>query len=58
MPKYLITASRETIYEFEVEGVDENDALEQVNQLQLHEDVERFAIDWYPLEITDCEEQE
>lgn len=59
MPKYTVTATRETYYEFEVDAIDEADAEDQVRQLELEGDtVEESAIDWYPLEIESVEEQE
>jgi hypothetical protein len=58
MPLYTITATRETQYEFTIEAADEASAIEEVNRIELNEDVEEYAYDWYPLEITDIEEEE
>ena len=58
MPLYKITATKETYYEFEIEAESEVQAIEEVNRIELTEDVEEYAYDWYPLEITDIEEEE
>jgi vancomycin permeability regulator SanA len=58
MPKYTVTATRETYYEFEIEAADELDAEDQVRQLEIEGDIETYAYDWYPLEIEAVEEEE
>jgi hypothetical protein len=58
MPLFDITATRETVYQFEIEAETEAQALEEINRIELNENVEDYAIDWYPLEITDVEEAE
>jgi hypothetical protein len=58
MPKYTITATRETYYEFEIEAEDEASAEDQVRQLELAGEVENYAYDWYPLEIDSIDEEE
>ena len=58
MPNYVILAKRETLYEFSIEAEDEDSALEEVNRIELTSDVEEYAYDWYPLEITDTYEEE
>jgi hypothetical protein len=61
MTLYTIIATRETIYEFNVEADSEQEAIEEVNRIELNEDVEEYAYDWYPLEIseiTNIEEEE
>ena len=58
MPLFDITATRETIYEFSIEADTEEEALAEVNRIELEEDIESYAYDWYPLEITDIEEAE
>jgi hypothetical protein len=58
MPLYTITATRETQYEFEIEADSEGEAIAEVNRIELAEDVEEYAYDWYPLEITNVEEIE
>jgi hypothetical protein len=58
MTLYTIIASRETIYEFNIEADSEAEAIAEVNRMELNEDVEEYAFDWYPLEITEIEEEE
>jgi hypothetical protein len=58
MTLYTIIASRETIYEFNIEADSEAEAIEEVNRMELNEDVEEYAFDWYPLEITEINEEE
>lgn len=58
MPLYTIIASREVHYEFNIEAEDEASAIEEINRIELNEDVEEYAYDWYPLEITEIEEEE
>ena len=58
MPKYVIIAKRETLYEFEIEANSEEEAIEEMNRIELSEDVEEYAYKWYPLETTKIEEQE
>ena len=58
MPTYTITATRETIYEFEIEAETAEEAEDQVRQIELTDEVENYAYDWYPLDITSIEEEE
>jgi hypothetical protein len=58
MTTYKILASRETYYEFEIEADSEKEALEVIEQIEINEDVEKYAYDWYPLEVFDTEEIE
>jgi len=58
MPLYKITATRETHYEFEIEADSENEALTEMERIELSENVEDYAYDWYPLEVTEVEEEE
>jgi hypothetical protein len=58
MPLYRITATRETRYEFDIEAETEQEALDEMNRIELSENVEDYAYDWYPLEVTDIEEEE
>ena len=58
MPTYTITATRETIYEFEIEAETMEEAEDQVRQIELTDEVENYAYDWYPLEVTSIEEEE
>ena len=58
MPLYRITATRETHYEFDIEAETEQEALDEMNRIELSENVEDYAYDWYPLEVTEIEEEE
>jgi hypothetical protein len=58
MTKYVILAKRETLYEFQIEADSENEALTEMERIELNEDVEEYAYDWYPLEVTEVEEEE
>ena len=58
MTLYTIIATRETQYEFSIEADSEAEAISEVNRIELNEDIEEYAYDWYPLEITDIEEEE
>ena len=58
MPLYKITATRETRYEFDIEAETEQEALDEMNRIELTENVEDYAYDWYPLEVTEIEEEE
>ena len=58
MPLYTIIATREVHYEFNIEAEDEASAIEEINRIELNEDVEEYAYDWYPLEVTEINEEE
>ena len=55
MPLYTIIAKRETHYEFNIQAESE-EALDEINRIDISEDSEEYAYDWYPLEITGIEE--
>jgi len=58
MPKYIIIAKRETLYEFQIEAESENDAIAEMERIEISEDVEDYAYDWFPLEIDEINEEE
>lgn len=58
MPKYTILARRDTHYEFVIEADSENEAIAEMERIEQNEDVEDYAYDWYPLEVTDIDEEE
>ncbi len=58
MPLYTIIATRETLYEFNFEAESEEEALAEINRIELNEDIEEYAFDWYPLEVTEIAEEE
>ena len=57
MPKYNIIASRKTYYEFSIEADTEAQALEEMNRIELSENAEDYAYDWYPLEVDEIGEE-
>ncbi len=58
MPLYTIIAKRETLYEFNFEAESEEEAIAEMNRIELNEDVEEYAFDWHPLEIDEIAEEE
>jgi hypothetical protein len=58
MPKYVIIAKRETLYEFQIEAESENEAIAEMERIELKEDVEEYAYDWYQLEIDEINEEQ
>lgn len=58
MPKYIIIAKREVLYEFEIEAGSEEEAIEEMNRIEISENAEDYAYDWYPLEIDEINEEE
>lgn len=58
MPKYMINAYREIYYSFEVEADNVDNAIEQMRTIELTENVEDYAYDWYPLELDEINELE
>lgn len=55
MPKYTILAKREIRYEFIIEAESEEEALEEINRIEISEDVEEYAYSWNPLEVESTE---
>lgn len=58
MPLYTILATRETYYEFEIEADSEAEAIQEMNRIELSENAENYAYEWFPLEVTDINEEE
>ncbi len=58
MPMFKIEATRETQYDFEIEADTEEEAIAEIERIERDEDVEVYAIDWYPLEVQSIEEEE
>ena len=58
MTKYMINAYREIYYSFEVEADNVDNAIEQMRSIELTENVEDYAYDWYPLELDEINELE
>jgi len=55
MPKYTILAKREIRYEFILEAEAEEEALEEINRIEISEDVEEYAYSWNALEVESTE---
>ena len=55
MPKYIIIAKRETLYEFQIEANSENEALDRMEAIESNEDLEDYAYHWNPLEVESTE---
>ena len=58
MPLYTILATKETYYEVPIEAESEAEALDEFNALELANDIARFEVDSFPLEITEIEFEE
>ena len=58
MSLYTILATKEIYYEVQIEADTEAEALDIFNAYELANDIERFEIDSYPLEITSIEVEE
>ena len=58
MATYYLTAKRETIYNFDIVADSEEEAIAEMTRIELEEDVEEYANDWYPLEVVEVEELE
>jgi hypothetical protein len=54
----MINAYREIYYSFEVEADSVDNAIEQMKVIELTENVEDYAYDWYPLEVDEINELE
>ena len=54
----MINAIRETYYSFEIEADDVDQAIDKMRTIELTENVESYAYDWYPLEIDTVDELE
>ena len=58
MSLYTILATKETYYEVPIEADSEAEALDIFNAYELQNDIARFEVDSYPLEITSIEVEE
>jgi hypothetical protein len=56
MPLYTVIAKRETHYEFNIQVDSEQEIIDEINRIESAEDIEEYAYDWYPLEITEITE--
>ena len=57
MTKYNIVAKRETFYEFSIEANSEQEAIEEMNRIDVADNVEDYAYEWFPLEVTSIGEK-
>jgi hypothetical protein len=58
MPVYTVIAKRETLYELEIRAESEEEAIAEVGRIEMTEDIEEYAYDWYPVEIEEINEIE
>jgi hypothetical protein len=56
LSKFIILAKRETLYEFQIEAETENEALDEMERIESAEDVEDYAYQWFPLEVSEIQE--
>jgi len=57
MPRFVILAKRETLYEFQIEADSENEAITEMERIENNEDVEDYAYSWFPQDVTEIEEK-
>jgi len=48
---YSINASRTIDYEFEIEANSEQEAIAIMNTIELSENAEEYAYNWYPMQV-------
>jgi hypothetical protein len=58
MPLYTILGTREIYYEFVIEAESEAEALEEINRIELSENVEDYAYNWFPIKVTNTKQEE
>jgi hypothetical protein len=58
MPLYTILATKEVFYEVPIEAESKTEAQNIFYSIELDNDLEKFEVDSYPLEITSIEEEE
>jgi hypothetical protein len=58
MPKYTITASREVFYEFDIIADSKEEAIQEMQRIDLFENAEDYAYNWAPLQVVSDEEKE
>ncbi len=58
MTLYKIYAKQETYFEFDIEADSEGEALEKMSDIEIQGDAQNYAVDWYPIEVTDIEEED
>lgn len=55
MPRYTIIAKREVFYEIPIQANSEQEALEEMNRIDISEDIEEYAYEWSPFLVTEIE---
>jgi hypothetical protein len=58
MPQYTITASREVFYEFDIVADSKDEAIQEMQRIDLFENAEDYAYNWLPLQLIPDEEKE
>lgn len=58
MPLYTIIAKRETLYEFNFVADNEDEAMSEVERIEITDEVEDYAYDWTSLKIDEITESE
>ncbi len=58
MPKYTINASRKIHYLFEVEANTLNEAIDEMNRIDVSENAEDFAFEWEAFDVAEINEVE
>jgi len=58
MPKYTINASRKIHYLFEVEANNTNEAIDEMNRIEISENAEDFSFEWEAFDVAEIKELE
>jgi hypothetical protein len=58
MTKYTINASRKIHYLFEVEANNANEAIDEMNRIDISENAEDFSFEWEAFDIAEIKELE
>ena len=58
MTKYTINASRKIHYLFEVEAKSINEAIDEMNRIDISENAEDFSFEWEAFDIAEIKELE
>jgi hypothetical protein len=58
MTKYRINATREVLYEFEIIADSKEEAIEEMQRIDLSENTEDYAYNWLPLQIVELTDEE
>lgn len=58
MTEYKIVASREVFYEFDIIADTKEEAIQEMQRIDLFENSEDYAYNWLPLQVVSDEEKE